>query len=382
MEKTNVPGIYKYVSQKRLYRNLPDACYYIMYRDASGKVCREKVGWVSEKYTLTDAVRIRAERVHAVRHGDDLPKEKPEIPLFTVVAKEYLEWLKANRPKSHPADHSRYKQHLKAVFRHKRLSEITTQDLEDLQTSLVTAGSAPQTVKHVLSLVRRIINKAIALGKWEGVNPVKRITMPRVNNPRLRFLSFEEARSLLTALQKKSSTVHDMALLSLHTGMRLSEIAGLRVPDLDLNNGVIHILDPKNGQSRQAYMTDEVKAVLQSRLPGFSGGYVFKDRHGKAIREVSHTFDRAVTALGFNDGVIDRRHKVVFHTLRHTFGSWLALQGESPFVIKDLMGHRDLKMTERYTHLSPGAHRQAAATLEKAFSQQNKGDDIVRDPGT
>jgi integrase len=56
----------------------------------------------------------------------------------------------------------------------------------------------------------------------------------------------------------------------------------------------------------------------------------------------------------FNNGVTDRRQKITFHTLRHTFASWLAMQGTPLLTIKELLGHQSLAMTERYSHLSPG----------------------------
>jgi len=69
----------------------------------------------------------------------------------------------------------------------------------------------------------------------------------------------------------------------------------------------------------------------------------------------------------FNVGVDDRRQRVTFHTLRHSHASWLAIQGESLLVIKEALGHKDLKMTQRYAHLADEARRRAAERLEKDF---------------
>jgi site-specific recombinase XerD len=63
--------------------------------------------------------------------------------------------------------------------------------------------------------------------------------------------------------------------------------------------------------------------------------------------------------------VTDRRQKVLFHTLRHTFASWLVQQGEDLYMVQKLMGHASLVMTERYSHLAPDTLRTAVKNFEK-----------------
>jgi integrase len=70
-----------------------------------------------------------------------------------------------------------------------------------------------------------------------------------------------------------------------------------------------------------------------------------------------------VNKLGFNNGVTDSRDKLVAHSLRHTFASWLAMAGEPILTIQKLMGHKDIQMTLRYAHLSPSHERAAAERL-------------------
>ena len=91
-------------------------------------------------------------------------------------------------------------------------------------------------------------------------------------------------------------------------------------------------------------------------------------KDGQKIKEVSNAFQRIVDDLGFNDGVTDRRQRVVFHTCRHTFASWLAIQGTPIYTIAKLMGHKSISMSERYAHLSPDHKKQAVMGLERAFN--------------
>jgi site-specific recombinase XerD len=69
-------------------------------------------------------------------------------------------------------------------------------------------------------------------------------------------------------------------------------------------------------------------------------------------------FARAVDSLGLNDGLEDARHKVRFHTLRHTFASWLIERGVSLAAVQRLLRHSSVTMTERYVHLSEDAVRE------------------------
>jgi len=109
---------------------------------------------------------------------------------------------------------------------------------------------------------------------------------------------------------------------------------------------------------------------------------VFPSANGGRIVQISETFNRVVTALGLNNGVTDPRQKVVFHTLRHTFASWLVEQGIDLYSVKELMGHGTLAMTERYSHLSPDKLRRAIKTLEAGMEKGRAKGKVVAIDGT
>jgi integrase len=135
---------------------------------------------------------------------------------------------------------------------------------------------------------------------------------------------------------------------------------------------LIHIADPKNRHPRKAYMTEEVKATLLRRRPPSPSECVFKAKSGRPIKCVSRTFDRVAGKIGLNNGIEDRRYKVVFHTLRHTFASWLALNGETIQTIAELLGHRTLAMTQRYSHLTADHKIRAVLAMEQLFNNNGK----------
>jgi site-specific recombinase XerD len=66
-------------------------------------------------------------------------------------------------------------------------------------------------------------------------------------------------------------------------------------------------------------------------------------------------------------GIEDKRQKVVFHTLRHTYASWLVERGADLYTVKELMGHKTLAMTERYSHLGENTLKQAVSRLDESL---------------
>jgi len=113
------------------------------------------------------------------------------------------------------------------------------------------------------------------------------------------------------------------------------------------------------------FMTQDVKEMLNIKKRGLPDELVFPGRGGLKIIQVSDSFERAVRAVGLNHGVTDKRMKVVFHTLRHTYASWLVERGESLYTVKELMGHSTLAMTERYSHIGNNTLKNAVSKLDE-----------------
>jgi len=270
-------GIYYLDSRSKRHQGKPDKCYYIAYRDSLQKLVWEKIGWASEGYTKEMAANIRAERMRAIRHGEELPKRRKAVTLGQVW-KKYDEWLDSNKKKPW-VDRSRWRKHLKDRFADVPLGRISPIDLENLKAQLLKEGKAPATVKHVLVLVRQLFNKAIAWEMWTGENPIKRVKLPKLNNRRERFLTYEEAHTLIEELEKTSVQLRDMTLVSLSCGLRAGEIFQLRWGHVDFNNGLIHVADSKSN-IRKVPMPSMLIEVLSARGPGEPGELVFKDRNG------------------------------------------------------------------------------------------------------
>jgi integrase len=258
-------------------------------------------------------------------------------------------------------DRARYLHHAKASLGDLRLDQIRVATIESLKLDFQRKKLAPATQVRILAMIRVVFNHCIRLELYDGTNPVSKVRMPKVNNQRLRYLTRDEAELLLDSCDGE---VHDLALLSLYSGMRLGECVTITWDDVDIERGAITIKDAKNGSSRVVFMHQRVKEMLEARekpLEARRGavGKVFRFHKNTA----THYFRRVVDGLGLNDGVTDVRYKVVFHSLRHSFASWAAEQGASIPVLMNLMGHKSVAMTMRYSHLSDSKLREAVNCL-------------------
>lgn len=365
---TKYKGVYQRESSETYFKGKPDICFDIAYK-RDGKLIWEKIGWLSEGYSAKLASDIRSQRMKQIRHGEELPQEKKKAPFFCDAAEKYFAWGKDNLSEGGKYERNRFNLHMERFFNGKRLNEVTGFDLERLKQNLKGKNLSEQSIKHVLVLFRCIFNKAVAWGLYDGPNPLKSVKMPVPQNQRERFLTQEEAALLLDRLKTKSLLWHDITLVALHTGMRASEIFSLRGHDLDFEQELINIDDTKNKHPRKAIMTQVAKDVFLQRKPETPDELVFKNRKGERITEVSRTFDRTIDELGFNQGVKDNRQKIVFHSLRHTFASNLAIQGTPLHVIAELTGHRQIAMVQRYSHLSPDVKRRAIKQMEGNFKK-------------
>ena len=282
ISQTKFVGVRYREDPDKRFQGRADRYYFIRYQ--KGKQVEEGVGWASQGMTPQQASNLRGEIVANIRTGSGPMslKEKRETEFgkreskarenlsFNKLVADYLDWAKSNKA-SWKDDLTRYNKHIKPVLGNKPIKKISPLDLEKLKRTLQKKELAPATIKQCLVLVRQMFNKATAWGKFAGDNPFKNATLNNrkllevPDNRRIRFLQPEEANSLLNELANKSPQVHDMALLSLDTGMRRGEVFSLTWQDINFKNDIIQIRDTKSNRNRQAFMTKQVKAMLKTR---------------------------------------------------------------------------------------------------------------------
>lgn len=351
------------------------------------------LGWQSDGWTLDRAMAMRAELRENARMGKGprtlkeiraaneaaMAAEKEaeklamrsNITLAAFFKDEYApNVLDQKKLSSRAREVSLFENHIKPCLGKVRVRELVAFHLEKLRKSMLDKGLTERSADYGWQTLSSIIGYAQEEGIYTGPNPVslqrrKDRGRRRIqDNSRHRFLSEEEAARLLEALRERSQDVHDQTMLSLRAGLRFGEIATLAWSDIDFEHGMLTLrsTNTKSGRTRHLPLTDDVVAMLKSRprrnilvFPGQSGG---------VQAQVSDTFNRVVEELGFNANIHDVSQKVVFHTCRHTFASWLVMRGVPLHTVQTLLGHSSIAMTMRYSHLAPDHLRAAVSSLD------------------
>ncbi|MFP4473994.1 MAG: tyrosine-type recombinase/integrase [Desulfatibacillaceae bacterium] len=311
--------------------------------------------------------RERAQAEREAKQAATEQEARDNRTFSEVFTAHYLPWSQANKrnARSWQREEALHRLWLAPVFGDMAMRDVAPIHLEKVKQRMLKAGRSPRSVQYAVATVRQVFNFATRNSLYAGDNPATKVKAPKIDNRRFRFLTTDEASRLLVELKHRSRDVHDMALLSINTGMRAGEAFSLTWGDVDERAGIITLRDTKSGKTRQAFFTKAVREMFADRHRGKPTDLVFPARGGGKIVQISNAFDRSVKALGLNDGIEDRRMKVTFHTCRHTFGSWLVQRGVDLYRVKELMGHADFAMTSRYAHLAPETLRAAVSVLDQ-----------------
>lgn len=255
-------------------------------------------------------------------------------------------------PHSAEVDRSRWQSHVVPYFHERHIEGLKGIDITWFRADLESKGLSPKSVANTLALLRGVLKRAVKLELYSG--PVPFFEMPRYDNRRVRFLTSEEVWLLMQELGRRSELWHDISLFALHTGLRAGEIFKLKVSNIGLKTKHVHVTESKTCRNRMVPLNTAAYRIAQQHSKGKSSfSFLFTRDGGKPILHVSKTFPRTVEICKMNWGVHDIRDRVVFHSLRHTFASWLVQAGTPLLVVSNLLGHSTLQMTMRYAHLAP-----------------------------
>jgi integrase len=342
------------MKQRGVFEKQPGSgVWWIHYYDSIGRRHREKAG------TKSAAILLYRKRKQQVLEGKKLP-EKLRRPCvsFAELAKDALEYSKAHK-RSHRDDEIRMERILD-WFKDRPADSITAQDIEArLADSAEQNSWAAATINRYRALLSLVYSLGIRNGKFSE-NPARLVKHRIENNARIRFLSPEEEIRIRAVIQATCSEHLPEFEIALNTGLRLGELYNLTWDNVNLSRRILTVPRTKNGEVRHVPLN---KPALESfqllRQHKDASGPVFLNWRDERLTGPRYWFERALNKA--------KVRNFTWHCLRHTFASRLVMNGENLRTVQELMGHKQISMTVRYSHLAP-QHQLAAVERLAAAS--------------
>jgi len=319
-----------------------------------------------------------------IAKGEYLGVFEEEKVLFTDFAQRYLAYSRTNKALTSYKRDLVSSKSLIPVFGEKYLFEIIPQMVEEYKAKRLQEGVTPATVNRELSFLRHLFNKAI---EWSYLtrNPLQGVKLLKEPPGRTRYLKTEEIGRLLEVIDSFSNDIRSylkpIVLIALNTGLRKREILRLKWRDIDLVKKKITVTITKTNEIRTVPMNESLYQELKKMSQDQESEYIFCNKKGVPYGNVRKSFDRALKIAGIDN--------FRFHDLRHTFASQLVINGCDIRTVQQLMGHKDIKMTMRYSHLSKSHLQEAVERLDNlwtlfghqnGFRENNKKDVIAEKP--
>lgn len=311
----------------------------------NGRWVRKTIG-TSKKLAVLVEKKIKLD----IAKGEYLGMVESKKMLFEELCEEYLQFSKANKTtQSHRRDQTSIK-NLLSVSKGKLIARVSARDVEHYMNKRRDKVT-PATVNRELSCIKHMFNKAVQWG-YLANSPLRTVKKYKEPPGRVRYLSESESVKLL---QHCADHLKPIVVMALNTGMRKGEILNLEWADIDMHNRTITLRKTKNNELRILPINNMLYRTL--RLMGQQPGnqYVFSNCDGKPYRDIKVGFKAALRRAGIKD--------FRFHDLRHTFASRLVMAGVDIRTVQVLLGHKDIKMTMRYSHLSDKNLRKAVDKL-------------------
>jgi integrase len=256
---------------------------------------------------------------------------------------------------------------LEPFFGDREIATITRLDIEELRAKAVAGGAKQKTVNNIMMCLSSMLNAAVEWG-YLRTNPCKGMRLFKTVDPTLEFYTAAETKAWLDACRWREPKFYALFFCGFRTGLRVGELLALEWGDVDFHNGVIHVRRsvahatdvatlPKSGKTRTVPMSPALMDVLRAHKH-LRSDLVFCRPDGKRIKQgnLRRPWARITRASGLK--------AIRLHDMRHSFASQLVMAGVPMKAVQDMLGHGDMKMTARYSHLSPGLVSQYVGLLD------------------
>ena len=321
--------------------------YYLRFTDERGRNRQLKLGDARD-ISLGQAKQLADKARNQIAMGQDPAADKAvhrQVPtVYDFIHDSYLPFVQGYK-RSWKCDQGLLRKHIEPIWGKRYLDQITKPDVIALMAKHRTTH-APGSCNRLLILLRYLFSCSL---KWEVPaiknNPTAGIPLMKEDNQKERYLSTDEAQRLYTQLQQSDNQMLQFIVpMLILTGARKREVLDARWEDFDFEHRHWRIHTTKLGKPRFVPMSDGVVNLLGS-IPRFDCEWVFPNP--KTLKPYVSIFCSWNTTRGKAD-----LQDVRIHDLRHSYASFLVNAGRSLYEVQRLLGHTQIKTTQRYAHLS------------------------------
>ncbi|NLD36401.1 MAG: tyrosine-type recombinase/integrase [Desulfatiglans sp.] len=339
--------------------------YWISYRMPDGKQKRESVSAYTDLdgYSIMDARKALSKREVQKSENRILDVKKESKWNFNQLAEWYLS-LDSIKGLSSAWRVKLALGKFNSVFGDTLVSNIQLEDLENYQAMRKAEELAPATIDQEMGAAKAMVYKAWNNEKVSG-DILRKFKLVKKQlkagaNVKDEVLSVSEAYALI---DNCSDFLKPITITAYHTGMRRSEVLGLKRSHLNMREGLIQLKaeDTKNGRPRTIPMNKELLNLFRKMPVNFQSEYLFLFK-GQPVYDVRASFQAAVKKTGLAYG---RKGGLTFHSIRHTVNTDMRRAGIHQSVIQAIMGHEDHSMFARYNTVDVEDLKRAAERLEE-----------------
>ena len=323
--------------------------YYLRYQDTRGRTRQLRLA-LEQDVTLLQARKLAEKKRNLIALGQDPCEEKEQtkkVPTFaSFIEDQYLPYVKSYK-RSWDTDVSLLKNHLLPRFSAKYMDEITRKDIVKMHSERKASGAAAGSANRLLIMMRYIFNLAV---RWQvpGIkaNPTKGVPLMEENNKKERYLTVDEAKRLYDAVCKSQNTMLQYIVpMLILTGARKREVLDAKWEDFDFARRIWRIPMSKSGKARRVPLSDGALNILSTIPRDMKCEWTFPNPDTKKpFVSIFCAWDTARQSVGLGD--------VRVHDLRHSHASFLVNAGRTLYEVQHILGHTQVKTTQRYAHLS------------------------------